>query len=93
VVYNAKLDKAIRTPHLSMEARLFRNGKLVYADPPTPLRLSPQADWKRISVAGSMKLASTAQPGEHILQVVITDQLSKEKYRTRMQWTDFEIEK
>lgn len=93
VVYNAKVDKGSSAPRLLMQARLFRDGKLVYEGEAAPMRLSPQSDWKRVSVVGSMKLAKTAQPGDYILQVVITDTLAKEKYRTIGQWMDFEIEK
>jgi len=92
-LYNAKVDGATNAPRLLIQARLFRDGKLVYQGEPMPLRLNPQADWKRISVVGSMKLAKSAQPGDHVFQVVITDLLAKEKYRTVTQWTDFEIVK
>ncbi len=93
VVYNARVDKGTNSPRLLMQSRLFRDGKLVYEGEAAPLRLSSQPDWKRIKVVGSMKLAKTAQPGDHILQVVIIDLLAKEKYRTVTQWTDFEVVK
>jgi VWFA-related protein len=93
VVYNATVDKATNAPRLLMQARLFRDGKLVYDGAAAPLQLNSQTDWKRISVVGSMRLAKGAQSGEHMLQVIITDQVAKEKYRTITQWTDFEIEK
>jgi hypothetical protein len=32
-------------------------------------------------------------PGDYILQVIVTDPLAKEKYRTATQWIDFEIVK
>lgn len=92
-VYNARIDKATNSPRLMIQTQLFRDGKLIYAGETEPLRLSPQPDWTRISVVGSMKLAKGAQPGDHILQVVITDLLAKEKYRTVTQWSDFEIVK
>jgi VWFA-related protein len=91
VLYNARVDKGTNAPRLLMQTRLFRGGKLVYEGEAATLRLSPQPDWKRISVAGSMKLAKSAQPGDYILQIVITDPLAKEKYRTITEWTDFEI--
>lgn len=93
VVYNARVDKGTNSPRLMMQSRLFRDGKLVYEGEAAPLRLSSQPDWKRIKVVGGLKLAKSAQPGEHILQVVITDLLANEKYRMVSQWTDFEIVK
>lgn len=93
VVYNARVDKGTNSPRLLMQSRLFRDGKLVYEGEAAPLRLSPQPDWKRIKVVGGMKLAKTAQPGDLMLQVVITDLLAREKNRTVTQWTDFEVVK
>lgn len=76
-----------------MQARLSRDGKLIYAGAPTPLQLSPQKDWKRISVVGSKKLAKSAQAGDHILQIVITDLLANKTYGTMTRWADFELVK
>ena len=33
------------------------------------------------------------QPGEYVLQIVVTDLLAKDKYRVATQWMDFEIVK
>jgi len=34
---------------------------------------------------------TTIAPGEYVLQVIVTDRLAKEKYRSATQWIDFEI--
>jgi len=91
VAYNAKVDKASASPRLTMQLRMFREGKEVHAGPVSPLQLKPQPDWQRINVAGSLRLAANAQPGEYMIMVLVTDPLAKEKYGSATQWADFEI--
>ena len=91
VVFNARVDKATAAPRLMTQVRLFRNGKPVYAGDATELRLKTQQNWQRITVAGSLRLASNARPGEYLIQLQITDTLTKEKHGTAVQWADFEI--
>jgi hypothetical protein len=71
--------------------RLFRNGKPVYTGDATELRLKTQQNWQRITVAGSLRLASNARPGEYLIQLLIKDALTSEKHGTAVQWADFEI--
>jgi hypothetical protein len=91
-VYNAKLDKAA-APRLFMQVRLLRDGKPVYAGEAVPLSLKAQPEWKRINIAGSLKLTANATPGEYVFHISLTDALAKEKHRTATQWADFEIVK
>ncbi|HXI92379.1 MAG TPA: VWA domain-containing protein [Blastocatellia bacterium] len=91
-VYNAKLDKAA-TPRLFMQLRLLRDGKPVYVGEAVPLSLKAQPEWKRINIAGSLKLTANATPGEYVFHISLTDTLAKEKHRTATQWADFEIVK
>lgn len=91
VVYNAKVEKALSSPRLSMQVRMFREGRQVYAGAVEPLRLNPQPDWQRINVTGSLRLAANAQPGVYMIQLLITDTLANEKYAAATQWADFEI--
>ena len=93
VVYNAKADRASGAPKLSIQIHLLRDRRHVYEGEVTPLRLSAQKDWKRIHVAGSLKLAANVQPGEYIVRILISDALAKEKHRAVAQWADFEVVK
>ncbi|MBA3439130.1 MAG: VWA domain-containing protein [Pyrinomonadaceae bacterium] len=93
LIYNAQLDRATRLPQLQIQARLFRDGQPVYEGEPTPLAVNQQSDMKRIPVGGRMQLGAKASPGEYVLQVIVSDQLAKEKHRTVAQWIDFEIVK
>lgn len=92
-VYNAQLDLATHLPQLTRQTRIFRDGQLVYTGEIAPLTLSGQPDSARITAGGRFLLGSEFPVGEYILQIVVTDNLAKEKYRTSTQWIDFEIVK
>jgi VWFA-related protein len=91
LIFNAALDKATGKPQLLTQVRLFRNGQEVYAGSQVPYNGANQTDLKRLLAGGALNLGVGTSPGEYILQVVVTDTLAKEKYRTTTQWTDFEI--
>lgn len=91
-IYNAELNKATRKPQVLTQVRLFRNGQLVF----TGKESSPdtnQPDLKRLEANGAIQLGSQMEPGEYILQVIVTDLLRKDKHRVVTQWTDFEVVK
>lgn len=90
-IYNAQIDKASGKPDLTIQARLFRNGELVFTGNEVPFDIRDQADPKRLGGGGAIQLGTTMTPGEYVLQIVVTDRLAKEKYRVATQWMDFEI--
>ena len=92
-VYNARLDKATQPTVLTSEARIFRDGQVVYTGVPKQLDAGGQLDLKRITAGGGIKLGSTLEPGEYQLQILVTESVGKDKHRTAMQWIDFEIVK
>jgi hypothetical protein len=47
---------------------------------------------KMLHAATRIRL-NALQPGEYVLQVVVTDALAPEKRRTATQWIDFEVVK
>ena len=87
-VYNARLDKG--TLNLAAQARIFRDGKLVFEGASKPIDLAGQADLERIAAGGGLRLGSL-EPGEYILQIVVSDALAAEQHRIATQWIDFEI--
>ena len=93
VIYNAQLDRAASRPQLTTQVRLFRDGKLLFAGKELPFNADRQADLKRLVAGGRLQLGTSLPPGEYVLQVIVTDTLAKEKYRTASQWIDFEIVK
>ena len=92
-IYNATLDKGGARPQLQTQMRLFRDGKEVFTGRVQPLDISGQTDLKRLMASGALQIGTLMPPGEYILQVIVTDPLAKEKYRTATQWIDLEIVK
>jgi VWFA-related protein len=90
-IYNAKLDRTTGKPNLTIQARLFRNGEVVFTGNAIPFDIRDQADPKRLGGGGAIQLGTTMGAGEYVLQIVVTDLLAKEKSRVVTQWMDFEI--
>ena len=90
-IYNARMDKTSGKPNLTIQARLYRNGELVFTGKEVPFELREQADPKRLGGGGAIQLGTEMKPGEYVLQIVVSDLLAKEKHRVTTQWMDFEI--
>jgi VWFA-related protein len=93
IIYNAQLDRATRRPQVQTLLRLFRDGQQIFSGNPVPVPVEGQADLKRLGMGSALQLGADMPPGEYVLQVVATDPLAREKYRTATQWIDFEIVK
>ncbi len=91
-IYNAELDKTAGRPHLQTQMRLFRDREQVYAGSLTEFDLGKQTDMKMLHQGARIRL-NTLDPGEYVLQVLVTDTLAPEKRRTVAQWIDFEVVK
>ena len=94
-IYNARVDSPTGHPQLKVEIKLYKDDKEVLSSPATPLEVSKESELKRILAGGSIKLGNDLAPGEYILQIIVTDELIKEKNRSNRtsQWTTFEIVK
>jgi VWFA-related protein len=90
-VYNARVEKESSKPRLTLQARLFRDGREVYAGRQMPVAANSQTDARNVLAGGRMSLGPQAATGEYVLQVVVTDAPAGEKPRTATQWIDFEI--
>ncbi len=88
--YNVKLDAA-KKPNLSVQVRIFRDGKLMLDGKQTPIEVAGQTDLERIKYSGALSLANAMQPGDYILQIIVTDNLAKEKRRISTQFVQFEV--
>lgn len=89
-IYNAKLD-ASKKPNLTAQLRVFRDGKLLLEGKQIPVDLTGQTDLERIKSTGAMSLAEGMQTGDYILQIIVTDNLAKEKKKISTQFVQFEI--
>lgn len=89
-IYNANLDPS-QKPQLTTQTRIFRDGKLLFEGKQTPLDLMQQKDWQKIVAAGALGLGSEMQVGDYVLQIVVTDNLAKDKRKIATQFVQFEL--
>ncbi|MGI9035115.1 MAG: VWA domain-containing protein [Pyrinomonadaceae bacterium] len=89
-IYNAKLGGA-QKPQLSMQTRVFRDGKLLFEGKPIPVNLEGQKDWQKISSMGALSLGTEMAAGDYVLQIVVNDAATNDKNRIASQWVQFEI--
>lgn len=92
-IYNAKLDKTSSRPQFTTQVKLFRDGKEVFTGKEIPFVNSGQTDLQRLPAGGALQLGNNMEPGEYVLQVIVTDALADKKHRVATQWMDFEIAK
>lgn len=92
-VYNAQFGVADDKPRLKTKVRLFRDDKVVFTGDWQPFTPAQVTDKTRLMAGGTMRLGTDLKPGMYVFQVVVTDELAKEKYNTVAQWIDFEIVK
>jgi VWFA-related protein len=90
VIYNA-VTNAVQKPQLQLQARLFRDGKMLMESSPSPVNVAGQQDLQRIQALDAVTLGTDLEPGDYALQIVILDSLAKEKNKVATQWIDFEI--
>jgi hypothetical protein len=89
-IYNVRLDAA-RKPNLTTQVRIFRDGKLILDGKKNQLDLLGQTDLERIKTVGALSLGGEMQTGDYILQIIITDNLAKEKQKITTQFVQFEL--
>ena len=89
-VLNAR-PESVKANELEVQTRLFREGTQIYAGKPNPMPVGDQTDPKRLVAGGQLKLGPHMTPGDYTFQVIVTDKLAKEKYRTATSWMDFEL--
>jgi VWFA-related protein len=89
-VFNAKLD-ASKKPSLTYQMRIFRDGKLFFEGKQQPVAVSNQVGYDRININGSLNLGTVMQSGDYVLQIVVTDNLAKEKRKIATQFVQFEL--
>ena len=89
-VYNAKLV-AGQKPNLNVRIRLFLDGKMIFEGKESPLDTANQTDLERIKFVGALSLGTEMQAGDYVLQIVVTDNLAKEKNKIAAQFVEFEV--
>ncbi len=91
VVVNPRLTGSQKQTKLVQQMLVHRNGKLIYQGKPLPVNESGKLDARRMVGGGVLRLNANAQPGEYILQIVVTDQAARKSKSKVTQWIDFEV--
>lgn len=91
VIHNPKLHGSPQQPSLTIQTRLYRDGRLVFTGAPSHQANSEQGDLTRFYAGGVLRLGSNLIPGEYILQATVTDDLAPKKKSRLSQWMDFEV--
>ncbi len=89
-VLNAKAENS-QDAQLTSQVRLFRDGEKFYEGKVLDLKLGQIGPAARHYTGGQLSLGAKLAPGEYVMQVVVTDKLSKDKDPTAMQAIDFEV--
>lgn len=89
-IYNARLDTA-QKPQIQTQTRIFRDGKLLLEGKQNSFDPNGQTDPRKFGAGGALSLGNTMPPGDYVLQIIVTDNLAKEKRRTTTQFVQFEI--
>lgn len=92
-IYNALIPASPSRPQLIEQSRIIRDGKVVFTSAATNIVSQTPSDRHRFKTSSEIKLAPDLEPGDYILQVIVTDQLAKEKQQIVSQWIDFEVVK
>jgi VWFA-related protein len=91
-IYNAKTDSSTGRPDLTTQIKLFRDGQEIFAGQVQPLTSQKEKDGG-LFTGGSLRIREGLKPGEYVLQAIVSDLRTKEKYRTATQWMNFEVVK
>jgi VWFA-related protein len=87
-VYNAKADHSV--PQIETQAKIYQSDKVVVQGNAVKFDASNQPDPKHMKISGNMLLNENLQAGDYVLQIVVTDTVSKQ---VSTQVFPFEIEK
>jgi VWFA-related protein len=86
VIYNATLRDGL--PQLHTRISISRGDEHVLDGEEKILDVAGQTDLKRLNAGGRVLLGERLPPGEYVLKIVVTDQVTK---RTATQFINFEI--
>ncbi len=89
--YGFSIFNAKSPANLTSQIRLFLNGKPIFEGKPIPVSAAGQTDPTAIDYAASLSLGTAMAAGEYVLQIIITDNLAKEKRKTVNQFVQFEV--
>jgi len=88
-----RYDYAIYNPEQSRQieaqTRLIKDAKVIYEEPAAAVSFDGQTDLQRLQTGAAISLGKNLEPGNYILQVIVTDKLKPKKFAT--QYVEFEV--
>src|SRR6185369_16204015 len=93
MIYNAQAEPKTNQLQLENQVLLLKDGRQVFTGKAAPISVGQVVDLNHVPASGGLRLGTDLDPGEYVLQVIVTDKLAKEKYRVATQWMDFELVK
>jgi VWFA-related protein len=87
-LYNANPDVTTKLPNLTVQTKLYYDGKIISEGQPQPADIGKQTDLSRINDFGYLKLNAEIPTGDYILQIIIRDLTTNQ---ITSQWIDFEV--
>lgn len=93
LIYNSQIVSGTRKPQITTQARLFHEGREVFAGSELVFDPGQQIDWTRLNSSGVLPLNPALMAGDYILQITVKDQAAGKKARVATQSIDFEIVK
>ncbi|HMO82038.1 MAG TPA: VWA domain-containing protein [Pyrinomonadaceae bacterium] len=90
IVFNGRTGRN-RTPVLTSNIRLFRDGDLVFTGTPQPIPIYPGADPEAVQFGRSLVLGTELTAGDYVIEIGVTDENRKGKERTVSHFLTFEI--
>jgi VWFA-related protein len=88
-ILNARTGHGKQT-NVTVQARLWHQDRQVYADTPSALHWAEEKESGGMAAVGHMRLGAALEPGDYVLQVLVTDGLAR-KFGTASQSIDFEV--
>jgi VWFA-related protein len=91
--YSPQTDRNAGRPRLKTQVMLFHNGNLIYKGREYDSSDEIQTKPGETLLGGAIQLGDKIEPGDYILQVIVTDPSAKPKDQVKTQWIDFEVVK
>ena len=88
MIYNGN-----QSAQLTAQTRVYHDGKVIFSPAPVPVNVQGQTDPQHLATGGRLQLAADMEPGDYVLQIIVTDSADKQKPRVASQWIDFEVVK
>ncbi len=89
-IYNAR-GSQVKPPQLTTRIRVFHEGQLVLDGKPAAVELLGQTDLQHLKVARAISLGNKMNPGDYILQVIVSDESDPKKPKVATQAVQFEL--